>query len=86
MSLPVTRIGDFAAHPGVVVSGHPVKITNGIPTSTITSVVLCFLHGPQLIIQGSPTYFIEGLNTSRITSCVSCGSCIITGSPNSFTS
>lgn len=84
--LPVTRIGDFCGHPGVLISGSPDTTVNGIPNSTVTSLVLCFLHGVQIVVSGNPHHTVNGLNCSRIGSCVSCGSMVITGSPNTFTS
>ncbi|CNF55956.1 hypothetical protein HB976_00010 [Yersinia mollaretii] len=76
------RIGD-ATSLGVICSGSPNVIINGIPAAFATgSTATSILVGMTIIVKGSGTVFINGLPAARLGDIAGDGAAIVCGSPN----
>lgn len=79
------RIGDVTSHGGVIVTGTPRILINGIPQSRIGDVHVCPIHGANVIVQGAPHAVGSASPTARIGDACACGAVIVSGSPDTIT-
>ena len=83
---PAARVGDPAAHPGVIAGpGVPTVLVGGMPAATIGTTHTCSMpplagpHPPTPIVNGSATVLIGGMPAARIGDMAGCGSTIVSG-------
>jgi uncharacterized Zn-binding protein involved in type VI secretion len=79
----IARIGDRVTHNhvqyGVIRTGAPRTLVEGMPAARIGDLVQCPAHGLQTIVSGSATVLVEGKPVARVGDLVSCGATIISG-------
>jgi uncharacterized Zn-binding protein involved in type VI secretion len=79
----VARIGDPGSHGGVIASGSPDVLTNGIGTARDGDTYDCAMHGPNALIS-TRAETANGRPVVCVGDSASCGAVITAGSPNVF--
>lgn len=78
---PRARLGDSTDHGGIIVSGSPTVLIDGLPGARVTDTHVCPIHGSNPIVTGSAVWSNDGLPVARVGDQTACGATIVTGSP-----
>jgi uncharacterized Zn-binding protein involved in type VI secretion len=73
------------SHGGVIITGSSRTFVNGVPLSRIGDLHACPIHGVNVIVTGSHNTTSDYSPNARLLDLTSCGSTIVSGSPNTFT-
>lgn len=70
---------------GIILSGAGTCITEGTPTSRITDIHVCFIHGPNCIVMGSNNTITSGMPNARLADLCACGAICLPPAVKTFT-
>lgn len=79
MSRPIITVGAATSHGGVVVTGSPASVINGIPIARVGDSVICPRKGHTgvTIATGDPTFIVDGKPVARHGDKTTCGATLI---------
>jgi uncharacterized Zn-binding protein involved in type VI secretion len=77
----MSRVGDLICHGGMIVTGSPDVLIDGVPVALVgLSAAVCSKHpSAQAVISGSAGVFVNGVPAAMVAAATSCGSVITSG-------